>query len=193
MSYTKYILLSGKTNEPYPTVLITIQGQRKVQYNMPYLIDGHNLIPKLGLRLDSVDDEMELIAILQEYCRVERRQVEVFFDGAPAAQAGTRKLGAVTAHFVRLGTIADDAIRNRLKRLGRSARNWTVVTSDRQVQVEARAAGAEVVSSDAFAAMLKQARNAAPKPSAERNLSPQEIEDWLKLFEDRNHNKKFGG
>lgn len=40
---------------------------------MPYLIDGHNLIPKLGLRLDSMDDEMELVAILQEYARLERK------------------------------------------------------------------------------------------------------------------------
>ena len=160
---------------------------------MPYLIDGHNLIPKLGLRLDSIDDEMELIAVLQEFCRLERRQVEVFFDGAPASQAGTRKLGPVTAHFVRLGTTADDAIRNRLKRLGRTARNWTVVSSDRQVQAETRAAQAEILSSDAFAAMLKQARNSAPKPDGERNLSPKEVEDWLKLFEERNHNKKFGG
>ena len=163
---------------------------------MPYLIDGHNLIPKLGLRLDSIDDETELIAILQEFCRVEHMpggQVEVFFDGAPAGQAGTRKLGAVTAHFVRLGDSADNAIRNRLKRLGKSTRNWTVVSSDRQVQVEARAVQAQVISSDAFAAMLKQARNSAPKPDAERNLSPKEVEDWLKLFEDRNHNKKFGG
>jgi uncharacterized protein len=163
---------------------------------MPYLIDGHNLIPKLGLRLDAVDDEMELIAILQEFCRIERMpagRMEVFFDGAPTTQAGTRKLGAVTAHFVRLGTTADDAIRNRLKRLGRNARNWTVVSSDRQVQAEARAAFAEVISSDAFAAMLRQARNSSPKPSAEQNLSPKEVEDWLKLFEERNHNKKFGG
>jgi len=160
---------------------------------MPYLIDGHNLIPKLGLRLDSIDDEMELIAILQDFCRVEGKQVEVFFDGAPAGQAGTRRLGAVTAHFVRLGDSADNAIRNRLKRLGKSARNWTVISSDRQVQAEARAVHAEVTSSDVFAAMLKQARNSAPKPGAERSLSPQEVEDWLKLFEERNHNKKFGG
>jgi hypothetical protein len=41
--------------------------------------------------------------------------------------------------------------------------------------------------------MLKQARDAAPKPGIERNLSPNEVEDWLKLFEERNHNKKFGG
>jgi predicted RNA-binding protein with PIN domain len=160
---------------------------------MPYLIDGHNLIPKLGLRLDSIDDEMELVGILQEFCRREQRQVEVFFDGAPATHAGTRKLGSVTAQFVRLGTTADDAIRNRLKRLGKSAKNWTVVSSDRQVQAEARAVHAEVVSSELFAAMLKQARDSVPKPGDERNLSPKEVDDWLKLFEERNRNKKFGG
>jgi predicted RNA-binding protein with PIN domain len=157
---------------------------------MPYLIDGHNLIPKLGLRLDSIDDEMELISILQEFCRLERTpagRVEVFFDGAPAPQAGTRKLGAVTAHFVRLGTTADHAIRNRLKMLRKSARNWTVVSSDRQVQADARAALAEVISSNSFAGMLKQARNAAPKPSNDQKLSQKEVEDWLKLFEERRY------
>ncbi len=158
---------------------------------MPYLIDGHNLIPKLGLRLDSIDDEMELIAILQEFCRLERKQLEVFFDGAPAAQAGTRRLGAVTAHFVRMGATADDAIRKRLKALGRSARNWSVVSSDRQVQAEAHAAHAEAVSADAFAAMLTQARALAPKPNTERKLTQKEIDDWLKLFEQRGHDKKY--
>jgi len=153
---------------------------------MPYLIDGHNLIPKLGLRLDSMDDEMELAAILQEYCRLERKQVEVYFDGAPTPHAGTRKLGTVTAHFVPLGTTADDAIRRRLRRMGKSAKNWIVVSSDRQVQAEARVVKAEVISSDAFAKQLKQARASAPKPADDRKLSQQEVDDWLKLFkEDR--------
>ena len=160
---------------------------------MPYLVDGHNLIPKLDLRLDSIDDENELIAILQEFCRLERRQVEVFFDGAPAPHAGTRKSGAVTAHFVRLGNSADNAIRNQLKRLGKKAKNWTVVSSDRQVQADARGAHADIISSEAFAATLKQARTNAPKPNNERKLSEKELEEWLKLFEGRDHNKKFGG
>src|SRR5215216_6377731 len=115
---------------------------------MPYMIDGQNLIPKLGLRLDSPDDEMELVTILQEFYRLTRKPLEVYFDGAPAPQAGTRRLGTITAHFVRLGTTADDAIRKRLKTLGKSARNWTVISSDRQVQAEANAARAEVLSSD---------------------------------------------
>ena len=158
---------------------------------MPYLIDGHNLIPKLGLRLDSMDDEQELIAILQEYSRIERKkQVEVYFDGAPPPHAGTRRLGTITAHFVLLGTTADDAIKRRLKKMGKSAKNWTVVSSDRQVQAEARSARAEIVSSDEFAKKLKQARESAPKPANDRKLSQQEVDDWLKLFEGRNHKPK---
>lgn len=152
---------------------------------MAYLIDGHNLIPKLGLRLDSIDDELELVAVLQEFYRIERKQVEVYFDGAPTSQAGTRKLGAVTVHFVYLGTTADKAIRDRLKRLGRAAKNWTVVSSDRQVQAEARAVHSKVISSEAFAKQLKQAQSSSPKSMEDRKLSPKEVEDWLKIFKGR--------
>ena len=152
---------------------------------MAYLIDGHNLIPKLGLRLDSIDDELELIAILQEFCRMERTQIEVYFDGAPTSQAGTRKLGAVTAHFVRLGTTADNAIHNRLKKSGKAAKNWTVVSSDRQVQAEARAVHSEVLTSEAFAKQLKKARSAAPKSTEDRKLTTKEVDDWLKIFKSR--------
>ena len=132
--------------------------------------------------MDSVDDEMELIVILQEFYRIERKQIEVYFDGAPTSQAGTRKLGAVNAHFVRLGATADNAIRSRLKKLGKSAKNWIVVSSDRQVQAEARAAHAEVLSCESFAKILEQARNSAPKSTDERKLSQKEVDDWLNLF-----------
>lgn len=152
---------------------------------MPYLIDGHNLIPKLGLQLDSIDDEMELIAILQEFCRLNRKQVDVYFDGTPVPHAGTRKSGPVTAHFVRLGSTADNAIRNRLKTLGKNARNWIVVSSDKRVQVEARDSQAEVISSDSFAATLKQARDSAPKSSADRKLSHDEVDEWMRIFQKR--------
>jgi uncharacterized protein len=152
---------------------------------MPYLIDGHNLIPKLGLRLESLDDEMELIAVLREFCRMTRKEVDVYFDGAPAPHAATRKFGSVTAHFVRLGSSADEAIRRRLKSLGKSAKNWTVVTSDRQVQAEARAAQAGIITSDSFAALLKQARASAPKGDDQRELSSEEVEEWLRIFQER--------
>ena len=155
---------------------------------MPYLVDGHNLIPKVGLRLDSFDDELELVSILQEFARLHRRQVEVYFDGAPADQAGTRRLGTVKVHFVRAGMTADGAIARRLKKMGRSAKNWTVVSSDREVQAEARGARAEVLSSDKFAQILLQTpRIENTKPAADRKVSPGEVDEWLKIFGSKRH------
>jgi len=159
-----------------------------IMTGMPYLVDGHNLIPKVGLRLDSPDDELELVGILQEFSRLHRRQVEVYFDGAPALHAGTRSLGTVKAHFVRAGTTADTAISRRLKKLGRAAKNWTVVSSDREVQAEARAAHATVLSSEEFSQLLQQTpRDETRKPAADRTVSSAEVDEWLNIFNSKGH------
>jgi predicted RNA-binding protein with PIN domain len=153
---------------------------------MPYLIDGHNLIPKLGLRLDSIDDEMDLLEHLQEFCRLRRAQVEVYFDGAPAGQASTRKAGMVTAHFVRKGSSADAAIEARLIHLKKTAKNWTVVSSDGRVQRAAGAAHAKAMPAEEFAQEMVKARTRQmTKSKGETGLSPDEVEEWLNLFEKR--------
>lgn len=152
---------------------------------MPYLIDGHNLIPKIpGLNLRKLDDEIALIELLQGFCQRTGKQVDVYFDNAPAGSAGKRKYGTVTAHFVRAGTTADNAIRLRLAQLKGAAKNWTVVSSDRQVQAEARSVGAQIIPSDGFAAeLLKPTPRPSPaKPGLEAKLSPGEVEEWLALF-----------
>ena len=152
---------------------------------MPYLIDGHNLIPKLGLRLTDFDDELVLLEQLNEFCRISRRgQVEVYFDNAPQGYPETRRSGLVTAHFVRKPLIADEAIRLRLIKLGRAAKNWTVVSSDHRVQNEARAAGARVISSDEFARTVIETLRAGPPPSGkDKSMSERELEEWLRLFD----------
>jgi predicted RNA-binding protein with PIN domain len=153
---------------------------------MPYLIDGHNLIPKAGLRLDAPDDEMELVAILQEFARLKRQQVEVYFDGAPIGQAGTRSLGAIRAHFVRLGQTADNAIRARLNKMGKDAKNWIVVSSDHEVQSAARTAQAQFITSEEFVKITRAAMNAAPKANTnDKKLSPAEVDEWLKFFREK--------
>ena len=153
---------------------------------MPYLIDGHNLIPKVGLHLNSPDDEMELVAILKEFARLKRQQVEVYFDGAPIGQAGTRKLGTVRAHFVPLGQTADSAIRLRLKKMEKDAKNWIIVSSDHEVQSAARVVRAQIVTSEEFVKILRAATNSAPKENTEnKKLSAQEVDEWLKLFREK--------
>jgi len=174
---------------------------------MLYLIDGHNLIGKIpGLKLSDLDDEERLVEMLQCFCRVERHTVEVFFDQAPPTKAGTSMRGMITVHAVRKGKTADDAIKERLHALERAAKNVRVVSSDRQVQAEARACGAEVISSEDIAPRLledstgqglpgkepKKTRTpaAAPKPRIEPKLSTSEVDEWMQLFRDGKDQKK---
>ena len=151
---------------------------------MPYLIDGHNLIPKLGLRLDEPNDEEELIRLLQDFARVKRQQVEVYFDGAPAGQAGARKFGSIRAHFVRQGQSADSAIRKRLESMGKSAKNWVVVSSDHEVQNSAKVHQAQFIRAEEFVKQMRAAFSSmsAASNSGEPTISSKEVEEWMKLF-----------
>ena len=153
---------------------------------MIYLIDGHNLIPHIpGLSLRAMDDEVRLAELLQVFSRVRRSAVEVFFDGAPPGQAGTRRYGTVKAHFVRAGRTADDAIVAHLRALGTRAAQVSVVSSDHRVQAEARALRASLIESGSFARDLLEAQVAAQPGRAdprEASLGAEEVDEWLKLF-----------
>lgn len=155
------------------------------------IIDGHNLIGSLpGVSLTAIDDEEQLIGLLQVFARVKRKPVDVFFDGAPPGSAGVRRYGFVTAHYVAAGIPADEAIRRYLVQLGGRARGATVVTSDRQVQANARALHASVTGSDVFARELGNLDPGGPsiaprsgrKPGAEPSMSLSELEDWYDMF-----------
>ncbi len=170
------MLLRGRTAFPAPIIK---------HIAMPFLIDGHNLIPHVpGLSLQHIDDEVQLIQRLQAHHQRSGKKIEVYFDNAPAGYQRTQRFGSVTAHFVRRGSSADEAIRGRLQKLGRAARTWTVVSSDRQVQAAARAALANVVSSENFAVGLADQAETPPDPGtrAQVDLSPEEVDEWLRLF-----------
>ena len=152
---------------------------------MPYIVDGHNLIPRVpGLSLDEIDDEIRLVELLQEFCRRERKHVEVYFDRAALGGSRVRKFGCVTARFVRQGRTADQAILEKLRSLGGEARNYTVVSSDRSVQKAARAARARILSSADFAGILHAGSEQANHESESSNaaLSQSEVDEWLDIF-----------
>ncbi len=152
---------------------------------MPYIIDGHNLIPKIpGMSLQDIDDEIQLVNLLQEFCRIRRKQVEVYFDNAPPGSPEARNFGRVVARFVRQGRTADQAIQMKLKRLGGEARNWTVVSSDGEVQANARTARAKIITAEVFAQQVFEALGdtADSYLEPESDLSPEEVENWMQIF-----------
>lgn len=147
---------------------------------MPFLIDGHNLIPHIrGLSLSQLDDELALLELLDSYFKAERKSAVVFFDRAAPGGEQNIKHGFVSAHFTRPPLNADKAIRNEVRRLGKSVGNYTVVTSDMEVSDSARRLGARVLSSMEFAQRL----SAGGKRKKSGKYDPAEdVDYWLKVF-----------
>ena len=87
------------------------------------------------------------------------------------------------AVYVREGVTADEAIMDRLRKLGKRARNAQVISSDRQVQQAARGVHASVVSSEAFAKEIETLMAEEPElDPRNRLLSDHELSEWEALF-----------
>jgi predicted RNA-binding protein with PIN domain len=125
-----------------------------------------------------------LIERLIQFCQSGRHRIEVYFDRAPVGQAGTIKHGRVQVYFVPEHTTADAAIQRRLKSLERSAKSWTVVTTDRTVQAAARAVHAQVIRADEFAIKLTKSGPGHEKSSSDQDepLSEAELKEWEFIF-----------
>jgi len=150
---------------------------------MPYIIDGHNLIPKVGLSLGDLDVENKLIEKLQNFCRLRRTTVEIYFDGGLPGQPSRGKYGSVKIFFVQKGKTADEAIEDRLQKLGKTAKNWVVTSSDHRVQVAARESHARSISSEEFSRlMMETVLKNMDQVDNEVTISPEDVTNWLKEF-----------
>ncbi len=153
---------------------------------MPYLIDGHNLIAALpDLSLDDPDDEVKLVLKLRAWCAQTGRKAIVYFDGGQpggiAHHLSTSRLQVIFAAAQR--SSADALIKAHLQRL-KDARNWTVVTSDRDILAAAYRRGAHGRKSQDFAAELTQS---VPAAAPDEDLKPtgvmgEELQAWLEIF-----------
>lgn len=155
---------------------------------MNLIIDGHNLIPHIpGMNLWDIDDEQKLIKWLQDFARIKPANIEVFFDKAPAGNAGTTSKGRVKCIFVASSSTADKAIDFRLQKLGPQAKNYTVISADRAVQQSARLVHAKIMGSAEFvefATIVIQASTQAP--GRDPLLTADEVDDWIELFKKKN-------
>lgn len=153
---------------------------------MPYLIDGHNLIPCIpGLRLSDPEDEAKLIGLLRAFSLRERTRVTVYFDRGQLGAGSVPGGASVTVRFIRPPRTADDAIAAHLVALGGEARNWTVVSSDREVQRSARSAGARRLGSVVFARRLTQEPGRVDPEKPEAPGDTEDVRYWERRFRDR--------
>jgi predicted RNA-binding protein with PIN domain len=148
---------------------------------MPYLIDGHNLIPHVrGLNLQQLDDEQELMKRLDAYFQRQRKQAVLYFDRAQPGGSADMRRAFLQVHFVRPPAIADDAILQHLRKLGGEAKNWVVVSSDQEVCQGAERMGARTLASKAFAALLDEEN---PTDANSQSARQEDLDYWLDLFD----------
>jgi hypothetical protein len=153
---------------------------------MPYLIDGHNLVAQFpGIRLSDPDDEARLVEVVRGFCARSHSKATIYFDRGFPDGGSSREGGSVAVHFVRPPRTADEAIRSHLARLRGEARNWTVVSSDREVRRAARRAGARLETSRDFARRLLASTNRRGAEKPERMPDPDEVTYWEKQFRRR--------
>jgi len=150
---------------------------------VPILIDGHNLIGQLAaLSLQDPGDEEALVRMLVAYRARTGRAVTVVFDpGSTFALPSTRRSGGVTAVFAPHKSSADAVIIQRVRQ-SRDRSGWLVITSDQELGATVSRLGARVQSASDFAQEL-EAPGVAPPDWREKPLSPDQVEDWLALFE----------
>jgi len=154
------------------------------------VVDGYNVIlrsPQLrpGAERSLKEAREKLVNLLAWMMGGESAEFLVIFDGAEGL-GRDETAGRVQVRFSRPPQKADDLIRNIVEERVDRVDRLTVVTADLEVARHARAMGADVSLSDLFlAAALGAAKDASETPEKPVTLSKAEIEEWAKLFRER--------
>jgi predicted RNA-binding protein with PIN domain len=117
------------------------------------LIDGYN-VAKLAWPSRTLEAQRtQLLDALENLARRFGSDLTVVFDGASVVGAHTSRRRLVRVVWSSEGVIADDVIRDEVRRLP-SARAVVVVTNDAEIITDVKALGANVVPSNALIAVL---------------------------------------
>ena len=117
------------------------------------VVDGYN-VAKLGWPTDRLDEQRRrLLDGLENLARRYGTDITVIFDGATVVGAHADRRRMVRVAYSPEGVIADDVIRDEVRRLP-PTRAIVVVTDDAEIVRDVRALGANVVPSNALLAAL---------------------------------------
>ncbi|MCY3780056.1 MAG: NYN domain-containing protein [Chloroflexi bacterium] len=152
---------------------------------MPYLIDGHNLIAALpDIDLADENDEAKLLIKLKGFSARKKTRLTVIFDGGLPGGASALSSHSVKVVFAAAERSSADAlIKGRIDNT-RDARNWTLVSSDRELRDHARWKGMRNMSAAEFAELLRTNDRSQPVGAEPEKPSPSEDDTalWLKHF-----------
>lgn len=151
-----------------------------------YIVDGYNLLHcfrYLGRMMNREPERAraELVRRLGGFRGSKRIRVWVVFDGR-GDEDELKRAGVYGVRVFFSGQASADSRIIQLLKQQKNPRAWTVVSSDREVQFNARGVGAEVVGSGRFADLVAAS---APKPVSESEkpeMSASDVAEWEEFF-----------
>lgn len=118
------------------------------------LVDGYNVAKLAWPDLDLAGQRVVLLDAVENLVKRFGSDVTVVFDGADVVGAASEGRRIVRVMFSPDGVIADDVIRDEVRRLP-ATRNVVVVTNDREIVADVRAMGANTMASDQLLAQMR--------------------------------------
>jgi predicted RNA-binding protein with PIN domain len=151
------------------------------------LIDGWNVcwkIPEIAANIPgNLPRARHLLNTkVQSYFQKRNVQYRIIYDGQPGQENYERSSGKGEIRFSNNPEKADHLVIKFLKNRS-DARSWTVVTSDLPLSGKVKQFEASVITAEEFSAKMTSRQNSkSPSFKTSPNLSKQEIESWLTLF-----------
>jgi predicted RNA-binding protein with PIN domain len=171
---------------------------------MPFLIDGYNLLYSLGWvrgpqggphALEKA--RRHLLGLLSGVYATEADAITVVFDAAkaPAGTPAVENYQGVHVLYAIRPEQADDLIEELIRHDSAPSR-LTVVSDDHRIQTAARRRHCLVMSCADYVEELERQRRERghrdrARPAKPSDLSPEQVETWLREFGDLEHDPQF--
>jgi len=151
------------------------------------LIDGWNVAWKIDDIRESIPEDLpkartKLNSRVKSFFSGKKSQFKIIYDGKSGMRSEENYVRGIDIQFSKDPEKADHLIIKFL-RSQHSARQWTVITSDRTLSAHARSLGASVISSETFIEKLAVDHGEIPTHYKHNpQLNGEEIKFWMEQF-----------
>ncbi len=129
-------------------------GEYLLRSGASVLVDGYNVAKLAWPGLDLAGQRVVLLDAIENLIRRFGSDITVVFDGADVIGAAADGRRIVRVVFSPAGVIADDVIRDEVRRLP-ATRAVVVVTNDQEIVRDVRSLGANTMKSDQLIALMR--------------------------------------
>ena len=156
------------------------------------IIDGWNVCWKIPEIAELIPDNLAMARkkfnlAINNYFLNKKSVYKIIYDGQPGIVSSKYEFKGQDIQFSKNPESADQKILSFLK-IQKNPSIWTIVSSDRELTGRARNLGVNVIASEDFILKLRKSKIQLNDDSKKNNpnLSKNEINDWLDLFNNQN-------